>query len=132
MHAHCLERWRRASSKLEDAHRCSLCKDHYRDDLSLELLHARLLEQRASSDNNNAGDIWHTLHTLGVELRQQGLYAEAESCLREALDVAREHAGDREPSTLVSIGSMARLYQEQGKLSEAETLHREALIAAFA
>ena len=130
VHADCLERWRRTSSNSEDAYRCNQCKDHYRDELSLELLRARLKEQRAdSSSSGEAGDLWHTTHTLGVELRQQGLFEDAESCLRKALALARAFAGDREQCTLVSVSSLARLCQEQGNLSEAEALHREALDA---
>ena len=50
VHEHCLEQWRRTSSREDAAYRCGQCMDEYRDALSLELLSARLqAESRPTS-----------------------------------------------------------------------------------
>ncbi|KAL1526801.1 hypothetical protein AB1Y20_015495 [Prymnesium parvum] len=51
--------------------------------------------------------------------------AEAEPRLREALRVARENLGDKDPETLTALCNYGRLLQEQGRLSEAEALFIE-------
>ena len=55
VHRHCLEKWRRTSPKEDAAYRCGECKDEYRDALSLELLSARLQEERTDGGVNNLG-----------------------------------------------------------------------------
>ena len=55
IHKHCLERWRRTSPKEDAAYRCGQCMDEYRDALSLELLSARLQEERTDGGVNNLG-----------------------------------------------------------------------------
>ena len=80
VHKACVEVWRRTSTSEEAAYRCSLCKDHYRDALSLELLSARLQAERTG------GQVTHfTLATLASELGVQGRYDEAKPLYREAL-----------------------------------------------
>ena len=50
--------------------------------------------------------------------------------MREALEGRRRTLGDTHPDTLTSINNLASLLQDQGKLSEAEPLHREAVSGA--
>ena len=52
--------------------------------------------------------------------------------LRKALGARRATLGDRHPSTLISIGNLGGLLQDQGKLDEAGVLYREALEASRA
>ena len=72
----------------------------------------------------------HTLvsiNNLGLLLKAQGKYDEAEPLFREALQARRETLGDRHPDTLISINNLGMLLKEQGKYDEAEPLFREAL-----
>ena len=55
IHVHCLEQWRRKSPRKDAAYRCGQCMDEYRDALSLELLSARLQEERTDGGVNNLG-----------------------------------------------------------------------------
>ena len=57
-----------------------------------------------------------------------GKLDEAEPLCREALDARRATLGDKHPKTLVSVSSLASLFQSQGKLVQAEALYREALL----
>ena len=122
IHKACLEQWRRTSPRVDAAYRCGQCMDHYRDGLSLELLHARLQAERADGE----GTVF-TLNTLAKELQVLGMYDEAEPLHREALKVSRETLGDRHPSTLTCIGNLGALLYRKGDLVAAEPLHREAL-----
>jgi tetratricopeptide (TPR) repeat protein len=121
-HKHCVEVWRRTSTREDDAYRCGQCMDHYRDALSIELLSARLQAERADGQ-----DACFTLNTLASELRDQGKYDEAEPLFREALEVRRETLGNRHPSTLGYINNLGTLLEAKGDLAAAEPLHREAL-----
>ena len=62
-------------------------------------------------------------------LSDQGKLGEAEPLCREALAARKEALGERHPSTLSSMNSLAVLLRKQGKLGEAEPLFREALAA---
>ena len=75
VHRHCLETWRRTSDKEDAAYRCGECKDEYRDALSLELLSARLQDERAYGEGTP-----FTLYTLAYELQAQGKFDEADRC----------------------------------------------------
>jgi len=55
---------------------------------------------------------------------------EGEPLYREAINGARKTLGDAHPSTLISIGNLALLLQDQGKLDGAEPLYREAVSGA--
>ena len=46
---------------------------------------------------------------------------------KRPIRLRREVLGPRHPSTLISMNNLAFLYQRQGRLSEAEQLHQEAL-----
>jgi hypothetical protein len=81
-HKHCVEVWRRTSTREDDAYRCGQCMDKYRDALSIELLSARLQAERVDGEATS-----FTLNTLASELQGQGKYDEAEPLFREALEV---------------------------------------------
>ena len=97
-HKRCVDEWRRTSLSKDAAYRCGVCKDHYRDALSLELLSARLQAERANGESTG-----FTLNTLALELQAQGKFDEAEPLFREALEVTRATLGNRHPDTLASI-----------------------------
>ena len=64
IHEHCLEQWRRTSTREDAAYCCGECRDYYHDALSLELLGARLQAERMAEL-----DISPTLDTLAQELQ---------------------------------------------------------------
>ena len=74
IHKHCLEEWRRTSPREDAAYRCGQCMDEYRDALSLEILSARLGDERAGGLDRFSS----TSGTLVAELRGQGKYDEAD------------------------------------------------------
>ncbi len=106
VHRHCLETWRRTSDKEDAAYRCGECKDEYRDALSLELLSARLQDERAYGEGTP-----FTLYTLAYELQAQGKFDEAEPLYRELLEMSRETLGDRHPDTLECMNNLGLLLQ---------------------
>ena len=122
IHKHCLEQWRRTSSKKDAAYRCGQCMDQYRDALSVELLSARLQAKRTNGKVTRS-----ILGTLASELQTQGKYYEAEPLFREALEVASHRYGSRHPKTLASIEDLGGLLYAKGDLAAAEPLYREAL-----
>mmetsp|Transcript_13843 Transcript_13843/g.39781 ORF Transcript_13843/g.39781 Transcript_13843/m.39781 type:complete len:337 (+) Transcript_13843:72-1082(+) len=128
VHRACLERWRRSSTRRDAAYRCGTCKVEFRDELSLELLRARLDAQR---ERGSAGAL-HSMSRLAVELQAQGRLAEAEPLLREALEVCRATRGASHSDTLLSTTRLAALLQDRGELAQAEPLCREALEASRA
>jgi serine/threonine protein kinase/tetratricopeptide (TPR) repeat protein len=64
---------------------------------------------------------------LGMVLREQGQYDEAEELLRDAVEFAREYITDESIITADVLHELAVLYQKQGKHIEAERLHLEVL-----
>ena len=122
IHKHCLEQWRRTSSREDAAYRCGQCMDEYRDALSVELLSARVQVERTNGQSTS-----FTLVTLASELFTQGKFDRAEPLFRKALEVTRESLSDRHPDTLMSIGNLGLLLQNKGNLAAAEPLLREAL-----
>ena len=72
VHDDCLATWRRMPNNApEAAYECGSCKDDYRDALSLELLGARLREQRGRLGNRCGGTLV-TMNVLGAQLQYQG------------------------------------------------------------
>ena len=55
----------------------------------------------------------------------QETYADAEPLCRECLESSRRTLGDTHPSTIDSVGKVARVLKSQGKYEEAEPLYRE-------
>ena len=67
-HEHCLGKWRRTSVNDEEAaYRCGQCKNRYRDELSLELLSARLQAERTNGEDK--AFLTGTLGALAKELQ---------------------------------------------------------------
>jgi tetratricopeptide (TPR) repeat protein/tRNA A-37 threonylcarbamoyl transferase component Bud32 len=64
---------------------------------------------------------------LGMVLREQGRYNEAEKQLREAVDFIQEYLTDDGVMTAGALHELAVLYQKQGKHVEPERLHLEVL-----
>ena len=125
IHKHCLEQWRRTSTREDAAYRCGQCMDEYRDALSVELLSARVQAMRTSGTSTCPA-----LHTLASELKAQGKYNKAEPLYREALEVTRETHGNRHPKTLSAITDLGLLLCARNglvDLAAAEPLLREAL-----
>ena len=74
VHDGCLARWRRMpNNAAEAAYQCGSCKDDYRDALSLELLGARLSEQRGRL-GNRGNDTLATMSVLGLQLHAQRVH----------------------------------------------------------
>ena len=94
--------------------------DEYHDELSLDLLSARLQAERTDGENTS-----FTVDTLARELLAQGKYDEAEALFHEALQIDRESLGGRHPSTFASINNLGGLMYAKGDLAAAESLFRE-------
>jgi tetratricopeptide (TPR) repeat protein len=76
---------------------------------------------------------WQSLKARVLEALKAGNYGEGTANLaQEALSMARRTFGDRAPQTLMSLSSLAILYNRQGRLNEAEPLFLEALQTARA
>lgn len=70
--------------------------------------------------------------TLGTLYRNLGSLDRADTLLTAALELRREHLQAGQPTVIVSLDALALLRLTQGKLSEAESLAREALQIARA
>jgi tetratricopeptide (TPR) repeat protein len=69
----------------------------------------------------------HSTQWLGVYVRDQGRYGEAEALLRQALAGLRKTVGDSEPDVAVVTRSLGVLKRATREYAEAERLLREAL-----
>jgi tetratricopeptide (TPR) repeat protein len=63
----------------------------------------------------------------GVGLFQAGRYREAEPLINEALRRSERELGPDDPGTAAVRTTLANLYREQGRYSEAESLYQRAL-----
>jgi len=61
-------------------------------------------------------------HTIGNTYWDVGLFPQAQRQLERAVDLRRRLLGDEDPDTLQSMGLLADLQREQGKLGQAEAL----------
>lgn len=68
-----------------------------------------------------------TLQTLGDVLQWEGDYEAAETVYREALEVRRDHFGERHPKVAESLHDLGDILQDRGDYAAAEELYREAL-----
>lgn len=66
--------------------------------------------------------------TIGSTYEALGLYPEAESQLRAAVDLARKHYGPEHQSVMVPLDHLALVNSSLGRFPEAEKLFREALV----
>jgi non-specific serine/threonine protein kinase/serine/threonine-protein kinase len=64
---------------------------------------------------------------MGQVYGNLGLYARAETLLRQALDVRRQVLGPEDPNTLKSMSSVAEILFKEARYPEAEKLARQAL-----
>ncbi len=65
--------------------------------------------------------------TIGETYRDLGLYPEAQRQVERALELRRQSLGDNHPDTLISMNSLASLYESQGKIALAEPLYLKVL-----
>ena len=79
---------------------------------------------------NRHPDTLTSIGNLGLLLKDQGKYDEAEPLLREDLQACRETLGDRHPSTLSSIGHLADLLRERDQLDAASAELGDAVAVA--
>jgi tetratricopeptide (TPR) repeat protein len=70
----------------------------------------------------NDVEIFHSVGLLGLVLRYQGNYNEAETKHRRALEGYKIALGAEHPSTLTSMANLASTYQKQGRWKEAKDL----------
>ena len=68
-----------------------------------------------------------SLNELGDIERYRGRLAEAEPMLNRALELRRKKFGGAHTKVAQTINNLALVFDEQGKLEEAEATHREAL-----
>jgi non-specific serine/threonine protein kinase/serine/threonine-protein kinase len=68
-------------------------------------------------------------HTIGAAYIDLSVYPDAEMEFERALALRREHLGENNPTTISSMGSLAAVYERQGKLTEAEPLYAKVLEA---
>ena len=66
-------------------------------------------------------------NNLGLALKDQGRFAEAEPLYRATLDAWRRTLGPEHPQTLTSQHNLANLLRARGSLAEAEPLFRQSL-----
>jgi Tetratricopeptide repeat len=72
---------------------------------------------------------WQLLNAEGQEAFRIGDYRKSVALVQQALRIARQMFGERDPRTLTTVNNLADAYRAQGLYSEAESLHREALQA---
>lgn len=67
------------------------------------------------------------MDVMGEVYDDLGLYHQAESLLRRAVEIRRQSLGVKNPETLSSMANLAWVLRDQGRFSDAEKLQREAL-----
>ena len=70
---------------------------------------------------------WQELNGLAQHALLAGDYSKGAALAEQALRLARQNFGDRDPQTLTSLNTLASLYESQGRFGEAEPLYRESL-----
>jgi tetratricopeptide (TPR) repeat protein len=71
-----------------------------------------------------------SLTSLGDATRIRGKYAEAESCLREAISIAETALGTEDEDCVTALNSLAVVFKYSGRFDEAAGLYDRALRAA--
>jgi serine/threonine protein kinase len=82
--------------------------------------------ERAQSQMHQGVDKLYRLYALESVLWSQSMWAEAETCQREALRLEREFYGNDHPRVYQSLTMLAHLLNQQGKRAEADTTLHEA------
>ncbi len=67
------------------------------------------------------------MHAIGDVNRQLGRFAEAESLLKESLDIRQKTLGDQHPLTAESLHALGQYYHERGDFIRADPLYRQAI-----
>jgi tetratricopeptide (TPR) repeat protein len=70
---------------------------------------------------------WEVLNGLSTDAYQAGNYSKGISLAEQALRLARQTFGERDPQIFTSLNNLAVLYRAQGRYSEAESRQNEAL-----
>ena len=65
------------------------------------------------------------METMGKVYLKLGLYDQAESLLKESMDLRRSHLGDDHLDTLRSVNNLAVIYRNLGRYADAEPLYLE-------
>ena len=81
------------------------------------------------SANAQSADDINALNSQVLRLYGEAKYAEATPIAEQALTLAERVLGHEHPDTLVSVRTLAKLYQDQGRYGEAEPLIKRALEA---
>jgi len=68
-------------------------------------------------------------HTIGSAYIDLSSYADAQLQLERALTLRRGQLGENNPATVATMGSLAAVYEREGKLTEAEPLYVKVLEA---
>jgi hypothetical protein len=104
VHDTCLSQWRRTSDNPQDAYRCGLCHDYYRDALSLELLATRLREQSVVRGDDHEATLI-TMHERAKQMQEQGS-SDSVTLFTHVLMERRSRLGNMHALTLESINSL--------------------------
>ena len=70
---------------------------------------------------------WHALSEDVVRAYEEGRYQDGITLAEQALQLAQQALGPRDPDTLASMNTLAFLYASQGGDGEAEPLYTQAL-----
>ncbi|MCC6785709.1 MAG: serine/threonine protein kinase [Planctomycetes bacterium] len=76
--------------------------------------------RHAAGDKFGAVNLAQSLNSLGLVLRAQRRFADAEACHLESLALYRKAVGDANENVAVVLGSIALLQSETGRFAEAE------------
>jgi len=98
------------------------------DSSGVELLLRQQLQQ--AREAGNAGRTVAMLKFLGTFLHRQNKLAEAESCLREVLQLQAQRNESYFPYSVVDLEDLGSVLEAEGKLDEEDALLRSALVAA--
>ena len=91
------------------------------------LPHAQAVLRHASGLDSSIKDCATLLHNVGWLDWGQGRYAAAKDNVRAAYDIRREVMGDKDVSTIDSLGLFGAVLSAQGKYHQAEEMHRHEL-----
>jgi tetratricopeptide (TPR) repeat protein len=105
------------------------CPSLHRIGLATVLAIMAALPAHAQSPMTDVLQQWQSLTAQVAEAFQAGDYTKGSAIAEEALRMAQQTFGDRDPRTLTTLNSVAFLYRAQGRNDEAEALYREALQA---
>jgi CHAT domain-containing protein/tetratricopeptide (TPR) repeat protein len=105
------------------------CPNLHRIGLATVLAIMAALPAHAQSPMTDVLQQWQSLTAQVAEAFQAGDYTKGSAIAEEALRMAQQTFGDRDPRTLTTLNSVAFLYRAQGRNDEAEALYREALQA---